>query len=132
MTQFAKDVAKQLDRRQRRRKLIGYGAIAGLVALALFYVTCGRGWGLGGPGKGKGQGSGVAAASDAGPRRCSVRVTSTGLALEGVAATRDAIVTACKTTTGADVIVTGDARQGDWDDLRAALTDAHVPVYMRQ
>jgi hypothetical protein len=129
---LAKDVAKHLDRRQRRRKLIGYGAAIGLVVLALFYVTCGRGWGLGGPGKGKGTGSGSAVAvADAGPARCSVRVTATGLELDGKPATRDAVVNACKTTTGADVVITGDARQGDWDDLRAALADAKITVYVR-
>jgi hypothetical protein len=30
------------------------------------------------------------------------------------------------------VVVTGDARQGDWDALRAALEAAKVPVFTKQ
>ena len=49
----------------------------------------------------------------------------------GKPATRTKAVAACKSTTGADVIVTGDAREGDWRDLRTALEAAHVPIYAR-
>ena len=45
---------------------------------------------------------------------------------------RDVAVTKCKKTSGADVVVTGDARQGDWDELRAALEAAGVAVYVKQ
>jgi len=130
MTEFAKSVAKQLDRRQRRRKLLVLAAAATAIVLAVLYLRCGRGWGLGG--KGAGSGTATPGATDAGPRRCAIRVAAHGLTVDGKAATRDEVVAACKATTGADVVVTGEARQGDWDDLRAALEAAHVAVFLRE
>lgn len=127
--QFAKDVAKQLDRRQLRRKLLVWVLVIGAIVAAVLFLTCGRGWGLGGAGKGEGSGS--SAPADAGPKRCAIRVTATGLTLDGTASTRDAIVKACTGAT-ADVVVTGDARQGDWDDLKAALERAGIPVFVKQ
>jgi len=133
---FAKDVAKQLDRRRMRRKLALWAAFVALIALAVSYVTCGQGFGLGGKGKGAGKGegpgSGSALVTDAGPTRCSLRIAAAGITVDGKAATRDAAVTACKATAGADVIVTGDARQGDWDELKAALEAAGVTIYLKQ
>ncbi|MBL9016988.1 MAG: hypothetical protein JNL83_22555 [Myxococcales bacterium] len=126
---LAKDVARQLDRRQLRRKLLIWGLVIAAIVAAILFVTCGRGWGLGGAGKGEGSGSSVPA--DAGPKRCAIRVTATGITLDGVASTRDAIVSACAGAT-ADVVVTGDARQGDWDDLKAALERANIPVFLKQ
>lgn len=130
--QFAKDVAKQLDRRRLRRKLVVFALFIALIVLAVTYVTCGRGWGLGGAGKGEGSGPGSSAPRDAGPSRCAIRVTAEGILLDGTRATREAAVAACKVTTGADVVVTGDARQGDWDALRAALEAAGVPIFTKQ
>ena len=124
-TPTAKDVARELDRRHRRRRLIILLGWAVLVALAALYLRCGRGWGLGGGG-GTGTGSGTAAPA---PHRCAVRVTAKGLELEGKPATQGAIIDACHD--GADVVVTGDARQGDWDALKAALDAAHIPTYTR-
>ena len=132
---FAKDVAKQLDRRRLRRKLALWAAFIALIALAVSYVTCGQGFGLGGKGKGKGEGPGSGSAkvvTDAGPTRCAVRIAAAGITVDGKPATRDAAVTACKATSGADVVVTGDARQGDWDDLKAALEAAGVTIYLEQ
>lgn len=129
---FAKDVAKQLDRRRMRRKLLVFALLVAALALAITYLTCGRGWGLGGAGKGEGSGPGPAARVDAGPSRCSIRVTAEGVFVDGARATPEAAVAACRATTGADVVVTGDARQGDWDALRVALEAAKVPVYTKQ
>ena len=125
----AKNVAKELDRIHRRRRLLILGGWAVLVILAALYLRCGRGWGLGG-GRGSGAGSGSAAANaPAVPHHCQVRVTAKGLELEGKPSTQGTIVTSCPQ--GADVVVTGDARQGDWDALKAALDAAHVPVFAR-
>ena len=124
-TPSAKDVAKQLDRIHRRRRLIFLGGWAVLVLLAALYLRCGRGWGTGGNG-GSGAGPGSATST---PHRCQVRVTAKGLELEGKPTTQDAIITSCKP--GIDVVVTGEARQGDWDALKAALDAAHVPTYTR-
>ena len=131
--QLAKDVAKQLDRRRFRRRVLFLAAFVGAIVIAVLYLTCGRGWGIGGAGKGEGSGPGTATpAADAGPRRCAIRVTATGLIVDGKPAARDAAVAACKGTEGADVVVTGDARQGDWDDLRAALEAAGIPIFTKQ
>lgn len=131
---FSKDVAKQLDRRRMRRRLLLLTVLAAAIALAVTYLTCGRGWGLGGKGEGSGPGpgSGAGVTVDAGPNRCAVRVTGTGITVDGAPATREQAVARCKATTGADVVVTGDARQGDWDELRAALEAADVPVFTKQ
>lgn len=125
----AKNVAKELDRVHRRRRLLILGGWAILVILAALYLRCGRGWGIGG-GSGTGRGSGSAAASaPVVPHHCPVRVTAKGLELDGKPSTQAAIVASCPQ--GADVVVTGDARQGDWDALKAALEAAHVPVFVR-
>jgi hypothetical protein len=129
MTDFADDVARALHRRMRRRRFVLFGAAAALVAIAIYFVTCGHGFGLGGTGKG----SGVAAASDAGPVRCLVRVSASGYSVDGKpVASRNAVVAACHTAAGADVTVTGDAREGDWTELRAALDAAHIAVFVRR
>lgn len=126
-TPTAKDVARELDKRHRRRRLLILGGWAVLVVLAALYLRCGRGWGLGGGGgTGTGQGSGSGAAV---PHRCQIRVTAKGLERDGKPATLDAIVSGCPQ--GVDVVVTGDARQGDWDALRGALEAAHVPTFTR-
>ena len=133
---FAKDVAKQLERRRTRRRLLLLLSLAAAIALAITYLTCGRGWGLGGKGKGDGAGPGPGSGGtplvDAGPSRCAIRVTADGLTVNGTPATPTAAVATCKATTGADVVVTGDARQGDWDELRAALEAANVPIFTKQ
>jgi hypothetical protein len=131
--QLARDIASELLRRQRRRKLFFVAALAAAVICAVLYGTCGHGWGLG---KGGGAGTGLhpvaaPAGPDAGPRRCTIRIAASGITVDGKPMTRDQAVAACKVTTGADAIVTGDARQGDWDELRAALGAAGVQVNTR-
>jgi hypothetical protein len=130
MTDFADQVARALHRRMRRRRLVMLAAAAAIIAFAVYFVTCGHGFGLGGTGKG----SGVAArATDAGPHRCIVRVTASGYVLDGKsAASSAAVVTACRATAGAEVTVTGDARQGNWDELRTALDAAHVAILVKR
>ena len=133
---FAKDVAKQLDRRRVRRKLLFWAALVGAIVLAVVYLTCGRGWGLGGKGKGEGSGAGsgpgsaapLLSAVDAGPRRCEVRIAASGITVDGKPATVAEAVTACKTATAAEVLVTGGARQGDWEDLKAAFDGAGIRI----
>jgi hypothetical protein len=132
--QLAKDVATELERRKRRRKLVFIAVWAALIVFAVMYLRCGPGFGLGG-GHGAGPGSGTGTAStpiaDAGPARCTVRVTSEGITVDGAKMTRDEAVEACKKTEAAMVTVTGDARQGDWEELRAALQAVRVKIYIR-
>jgi hypothetical protein len=121
---FVRDVAKQVDRRRMRRKATLWTALLALVAAAVAYLRCGGGFGLG---TGTGGEAGPSTPQTvAAPRRCAIRVTATGIVVNGVPMQRDQAVDACKATTGADVIVTGDAREGDWADLRTALTAAGV------
>lgn len=133
--QLAKNVARELERRQRRRKLLLLLLLAGAIWLAITYGTCGAGWGIGkGKGKGKGEGSGpgpgsvqgVLATVDGGPVRCALRLTAAGITVDGKSMTREEAIDACKTTQGADIVVTGDARTGDWEDLQKALVEAKI------
>lgn len=125
---FVKDVAKELDRRHLRRKLLVLGGATATIVLAVMYLRCGRGWGLGGEGAGSGAGPGTAVAA----KRCEIRVAKTGITIDGHAATRDAVIVACKPLGAADVIVTGDAREGDWDELRQALEAAKIDIALRR
>lgn len=131
--------ARERARRRRRigRFLFWLLAIAAIVA-AIMLVRCGGGFGFGdgkglGGGKGKGPGAGSAgpAAGVMAAPRCKLRVDSTGISLDDKPTTITAAVAACKKTTGADILVTGGARQGTWDDLRAALDTAGVPTLVR-
>jgi len=131
--QFAKDIAKELAKRQRRRKWMTLGVVAALIALAVVYLRCGRGWGIGGDGEGSGSGSGMGVVSshDAGVSRCEIRVTAAGISVDGKPMKKHEAVAACRKRAAADVVVTGDAREGDWDELRAALEAAHIEVFVR-
>jgi hypothetical protein len=132
---FAKDVAKHLDRRRMRRKVFGWMIVLGAAVLAAFYLTCGRGWGLGkgagkGPGSGPGSGSVNALLSphDAGPSRCHVRIAAAGIAVDGKPATVEEAVAACKGVEASEVLVTGGAREGDWEDIKAAFDRAGIQI----
>jgi hypothetical protein len=133
MTGFAKDVARELDKRQRRRKFVLLLVWGALIVAAVLYLRCGRGWGLGGRGDGS-EGAGSTSGSSANPptatadQRCQVRVSSDRVTLDGKPATSEQIIAACKTV---DVIVTGDAREGAWKQLCGALDAAHVSILMR-
>jgi hypothetical protein len=120
---FARDVAKHLDRRRMRRRVLAWSALLAAVAAGALYLRCGAGFGLGGAGEGPGPGSPRPLTA---PRRCAIRVAAGGITVDGKPMLRDDAVAACKATAGADVVVTGDARQGDWNDLRAALRIAGV------
>lgn len=124
---LARDVAKHLDRRRIRRKLVLWTVVLALLAAAARYLTCGQGFGLGdlGIGTGESDGSGSVHTVVA-PARCAVRVTASGITVDGKPMQRDEAVAACKATSGAEVVVTGDARQGDWEALKSALQAADV------
>jgi hypothetical protein len=135
--QLAKDVAKHVDRRQVRRKLVLWGALITAIIIAVLYGTCGSGWGLG---KGKGDGSGAGAGSnkplvstvDAGPQVCTIVISAAGITVNGVPAKRDEAVAQCQPVGRAEVIVAGDTVQGNWDDLKAALDAAGIQVFKRE
>lgn len=123
-----KRLALELDRRRMRRRLLTLLVLLGAAIAAALYLRCGKGFGSRTSG-----GKGIAAIpTDAGPQRCTLRLTGAGLTLDGKPVTRDAAIAACKRTTGADVLITGDARQGDWDDLRGALEAASIQFFTRE
>lgn len=127
MSDLVKDVAKEIERRRRRRRLVFMLIWAAAVVALFLYLQFGKGFGIG---HGSGTGTGPGSATNPQKPRCAVRVAADGLTLDGKPATRDQIVSGC--AQGADVVVTGDARQGDWDDLRAALAAAKIPVFERK
>lgn len=122
--QFARDVAKQLDRRQTRRRVTVWTGLLALIIAAAGYLRFGGG--LGALGLGGGGGSGGERRALVPPERCAVRVSAAGITVAGKPMARDAAVAACKDAPGADVTVTGDAREGDWQDLQSALQAAGV------
>ena len=124
--QLTRDIAKQIDRRRMRRRLLVWTMLLAAAVVAAMYLRCGAGFGLGaGPGSGEGAGPGSVQGLT-GPKRCAIRVAANGITVDGKAMLRDEAVTACAKTAGADVVVTGDAREGDWNDLRSALGTAGV------
>lgn len=128
--QFARDVAKQIDRRRTRRRLTLWSALLALVIAGAAYLRLGGGLGQLGLGGGDGD-DGDARRPLAGPQRCTIRISAAGIAVGDKPMARDAAVAACKGAVGADVVVTGDAREGDWQDLRAALEAAGIAVHQR-
>lgn len=147
-------------RHPRRIRWAARGALAGLVVLAVLYLRCGggRGFGFGGGGgdglglstrdevsaqrpraltgdEGKDGGRGGDGKGDAGQLRCQLRLDGAGLWELGATGQAKvevaAAVKSCKEAGGADVVITGDARQGAWDELRAALDGAGVPAFVR-
>jgi hypothetical protein len=129
--QFARDVARQLDRRQARRRLTRWTALLALVIAAAAYLRLGGGLGALGLGGSSG-GSGEDRRTLAGPERCAIRVAAGGITVDGKPMARDAAVTTCKDRPGADVVITGDAREDDWRDLQSALQAAGVKTTVHQ
>jgi hypothetical protein len=140
------------QRHPRKTRWLARGLIVALIALAVWYLRCGgRGYGLGPGGiepvgvpdeptrpnalvspdpRGSAAGDGAGAA-----RRCQLRLDSGGLWMLGGAGQTQvdvaAAVASCQEAGGADVVVTGEATQGGWDELRAALDAAGVPSFVR-
>jgi len=125
--QFARDVAKQIDRRRMKRRMTLWSALLALVAAAGLYLRCGSGLGLGGSGlggEGDGDSGSGAARPVAAPQRCTIRISADGISVAGRARSRDEAVAVCKAAPGVDLFPTGDARHGDVEDLRATLEAA--------
>jgi hypothetical protein len=120
MSELVKDVAKELDRRRFRRRIIALAIWIVAIVLAVLYLRCGTGTGSGGQG---GSTSGKAPA-----RRCQLRIDSKGISVDGHETNRDTAVEICKKASGAEVTVIGDARHGDVLALQAALVAAHIDV----
>ncbi|HEU4733414.1 MAG TPA: hypothetical protein VFT22_36225 [Kofleriaceae bacterium] len=123
---FARDVAKQIDRRRLRRRLTLWTLLLVLVAAAAAYLRCGQGLGLGGLGKGDGEAGGPGGPRPLAQLRCAVRVTSSGITVDGKPRTRDEAVAACKDAGKAEVVVTGDAPHREGPALIEALKAAGI------
>ncbi|MCB9571980.1 MAG: hypothetical protein H6709_07790 [Kofleriaceae bacterium] len=127
--------------RRRWGRLLVLVALVAAIVLALLYLRCRGGFGLGG---GSDSGSGkakqavdvpaaptAAAGVDAGAPRCQVRLDAEGLTLDGARAEPAAVVAACKAAGAADVVVTGAARFGAWEQLRDQLAAEGVETFVR-
>ncbi len=121
--QFARDVAKQLDRRRIRRRLTLWTALLALVIAAASYLRFGGGLGALGLGGGTGDGQGESRALT-GPQRCAIRISASDITVNGRPMSHDAAIAACKAAPGIDIFPTGDVRHGDLEELRAALQAA--------
>jgi hypothetical protein len=106
-------------------KYVLAAVVVAAVAFAIYFLSCN---GHGGPGLS----TSTSATGSSVPKRCDVRVAAAGITVDGKPATRAEAVTLCKNRPGADVVVTGDARQGDWDDLRAAFDASGITIYVRR
>lgn len=111
-------------------------AVVGGGALLLWLLLRGKGRGLGMGGTGQSDGTGKddgsrpnsapLATTLVEPRRCQVRIASNGITVDGKPATVAEVVAACKSTEGAEVLVTGGARRADHEDMEAALKQAGI------
>jgi hypothetical protein len=132
----AREVAKHIDRRQVRRRVLLWLLLLVTIIFAIVYFRCGSGWGVGGRGKGDGDGpgsvKGLAVIDDAAPNQCELTLAPEGILLAGAKVSRDDAVAACKAAGRAMVIVTGNTVQADWDALKAALEAAKVTVFRRE
>jgi hypothetical protein len=105
---FARDVAKYVDRRRLRRRLTLWTLLLGLVAAAAFYLRCGEGFGIGGLGKNDGEPGGSSGPRPLAQLRCSIRITGSGITVDGKPRSPDEAVAACKDAGKADVVITDD------------------------
>lgn len=111
----AKEVAVKLDQLQRRRtwrrNAVIASSIVGAAILAILFLRFGF--------------SGFVHAT-----RCKIRISPSGITVDGVSASASGAATICAAAGGADVIVTGDTRQGDFEDLIRMLLAAKVSVFV--
>lgn len=122
---FARDVARQIDRRRTRRRLTVWTALLALVIAAASYLRFGGGLGALGLGGGRGDGDGDEQRRTlAGPERCAIRISASDLTVNGRPTARDAAIAACKVAPGVDIFPTGDVRHGDVEALEAAIKAA--------
>jgi hypothetical protein len=120
---FARDVARQIDRRRTRRRLTVWTALLALVIAAASYLRFGGGLGALGLGGGRGDGD-EQSRTLAGPERCAIRISASDLTVNGRPTSRDAAIAACKVAPGVDIFPTGDVRHGDVEALEAAVKAA--------
>lgn len=107
-------------------------ALVVAIIVAVIYLIRSRGWGISDGGRSDRSGSGSVRALLSPPGRCAIVVAAEGITVDGAKRTRVEAVAACKTTAGAEVTVTGDARQGDWDELRRALHAGGIEIFKRE
>jgi hypothetical protein len=123
---FARDVAKYVDRRRLRRRVTLWTLLLGLVAAAAFYLRCGEGFGIGGLGKGDGEPAGSSEPRPLAQLRCAIRITGSGITVDGKQRSRDQAVAACKAAGKAEVVMTGDAPHREGPALIEALKAAGI------
>lgn len=99
-------------------------AVVGGGALLVWLLLRGRGWGSGGPRPATAR----PAAEPGQPRRCHVRVSGSGIDLDGVRADLPTAIERCRAVGTAELIATGDAIGRVIADVVLALQAAGVDV----
>jgi hypothetical protein len=122
--QFARDVAKQIDRRRVRRRVTVWSALLALIAAGAAYLRCGGGLGLGGGGLGLGGAGDAPAHQAAAPARCAIRVAAEGILVDSKPRSRDEAIAACRSAARVDIYPTGDVPHREPQALGAALRAA--------
>lgn len=130
----------------RRRRPVFLVLLLALAGAALFYLRCGEGLGFGPGGEGDGDSEGTRTAdrradpSEAELRpatggagvRCQLRLDAGGLSLDTRPVTVEKAIEQCKEAGGAELVVTGDAVEGERKKVHSALEGAGVPVFTRE
>lgn len=121
---IARETARELQYRDARRRWKRNGAIAGVtvgaVLLAMLFLKLGQS-----------VGTGRAGTAPTPPQHPRIRIDASGITIDGTPAGIGDAVSRALRAGGADVVVTGDARQGDVDQLLAALRASGVPFEVR-
>lgn len=66
------------------------------------------------------------------PSRCTIRIDSTGIFVDGKAMTPAQVVKACEGVPDVELVVTGGARQGSLDEVEGALRAAGIAFKRRE
>jgi hypothetical protein len=129
--------ARRRDERKRRVPWLLLILVAALAAF-LLYAECGGSWGLG-----TGGSDDIGASStdsprkpavtlpDAGAPRCQLRLGADGITVDERAVSQEEALAVCKKAGGADVVVSGGARPGDWGALRTRLEADGIATFVR-
>jgi hypothetical protein len=113
---------------------------AAIAAAFIFLFQCDGGLGVVGDGAEWAREKAGIARPDAAPAagdaaaaaaRCQLRLDPSGLSIDGEPAEIEDAVDACAASGAADLVVTGDARYGEFEALSEALDAAGVDVYVR-
>jgi hypothetical protein len=110
---------------------LGRGALGVGIGFALYLLVSNLG--LGGRGGSRGdQVPAPPAPVPPRPSRCTIRIDSAGIFVDGKVMTPAQVVKACEGIPVVELVVTGGARQGDLDEVEGALRSAGITFKRRE